>query len=396
LIRISANRIITLSGPVLQNGIIELDNSGYITAVREAVSREEIRSADFFEGMLTPGFVNTHCHLELSRLKGMIGEKKGLGHFIGEINHLRPSCTEEIIRAAGEADRILLKEGVVAAGDIANTSLTVDIKKKSPIEWFTFAETFGFHPSRAVRAIETALSVHHAFKAADLDASVVPHSPYSVSKELFAEIRALEGSASTILSMHNQESEEENLFFRTGEGPILDHISRNLGLDVSHWHPSGKSSLQTVLPELSPALPLLLVHNTCMTPPDAGFLKNSRNTGNTWLVLCPLANLYIEDRIPPVEMFRSEGLQICIGTDSLASNHSLSVLSEIKTLQHYFPAITAVELFTWACMNGACALGMQDRYGSLEVGKKPGILGITSPDPERMSLTQESEVHRLA
>lgn len=396
MVRISATRIITLSGPVLQNGIIELDNSGYITAVREAVSREETRGTDFFEGILTPGFVNTHCHLELSHLHGMIGEEKGLGHFIGEINRLRPSGTEEIIRAAGDADRLLLKEGIVAAGDIANTSLTVDIKKKSPVEWFTFVETFGFHPSRAGRAIDTALSVYHAFRSAGLNASVVPHSPYSVSKELFAAIRSLEGNASTILSMHNQESGGESRFFLTGDGPILDHISRNLGLDVSHWQPSGKSSLQTVLPELSPSLPLLLVHNTCMTAPDVHFLKISRDTGNTWLVLCPLSNLYIENRVPPVELFRSEGLQICIGTDSLASNHSLSVLSEIKTLQHHFPGIPTVELFTWACLNGACALGMKDRYGSLEVGKKPGILGITSPDPETLSLSLESEVHRLA
>jgi aminodeoxyfutalosine deaminase len=396
LARISATRIVTLSGPVIQNGIIELDNSGYITEVREAVSREEIMNADFFGGILTPGFINAHCHLELSHLEGMIGEKRGLGHFIGEVNRLRPSGSGEIARAAGEADRILLKEGIVAAGDIANTALTVDIKKKSAVEWFTFVETFGFNPSRATHAIETALSVYRAHIDAGLNASVVPHSPYSVSKELFAEIRALAGSASTILSMHNQESEGEDLFFRTGGGPILDHISRNLGLDVSHWHPSGKSSLQTVLPELSSSLPLLLVHNTCMTGTDIHFLKNSRDPENTWLVLCPRSNFFIEDRVPPVELFRKEGLQICIGTDSLASNHSLSVLSEIKMLHHHFPAVPTVELFTWACLNGARALGMEDRYGSLEVGKKPGILGITSPDPETLSVTHESEVHRLA
>lgn len=394
--RISASRIFTLSGPVIKDGIIEVDESGYITALRKTSGRVEIRGTDFFEGSLIPGFVNSHCHLELSHLKGIIGEKKGLGHFIGEINRLRPAEKEEIIRAAAQADRDMYDEGIVAAGDISNTSLTVGIKKNSLLEWFTFVETFGFHPSRAKRAIESALSVYQEFRSAGLNVSVVPHSPYSVSNELLSEIGSLEGSASTVLSIHNQESEGESRFFLNGDGPILDHITHNLGLDASHWRPSGRSSFQTILPKLSAKLPLLLVHNTCMTLSDIHFLKESRDLKNTWLVLCPLSNLYIEDRLPPVEFFRSENLQICIGTDSLASNHSLSILSEIKALHQHFPAIPPVELFTWASLNGARALGMDDRLGSLEVGKKPGILGISSPYPESFSLSPESEVHRLA
>jgi cytosine/adenosine deaminase-related metal-dependent hydrolase len=391
--RISASWIFTLSGSSLKNGIIEVDESGYITAIYKPSPSSDFRNTECFNGIIIPGFVNAHCHLELSHLKNRIPVRQGIGRFIGEINKLRVAEEGEIIQAAYDADREMFREGVVAAGDISNTSQTIDIKKGSKIEWLTFVETFGFHPSRAKPAIEMALSIHSQFRAANLSASIVPHSPYSVSNELFGKIAELEGRECSILTMHNQESREENRFFMKGDGPILEHITRNLGLDASHWHPPGKSSLETVLPKLPDTLPLLLVHNTFSTQRDLRFLKEFR--GLTWLVLCPNSNLFIGNQLPPLKLFRSEKMQICVGTDSLASNTGLSVFSEIKTLHHHFPDIPLVELFTWACLNGARALGMSDRYGSLEVGKNPGVLLITQAGLKNGALMPESEVRRL-
>jgi cytosine/adenosine deaminase-related metal-dependent hydrolase len=379
----------------LKDGIIEVDESGTITALSGSHTSSDFRDTEFFEGFIIPGFVNAHCHLELSHLKDSIQQKQGIGRFIGEINKLRAVEEREIMQAADNADSEMYREGIVAAGDISNTSLTIDIKKRSNIEWFTFVETFGFHPSRANQSIETALSIYSRFKAANLSASVVPHSPYSVSNELFRKLSGLEGRECSIISMHNQESMAENRFFLSGDGPVLEHITRNLGLDASHWHPSGKSSLETVLPKLPGTLPLLLVHNTFSTLQDLRFLKEFRGDLATWLVLCPNANLFIEDQLPPVPLFRSEKMQISLGTDSLASNTGLSVFSEIKTLHDHFPGIPAEELFTWACLNGARALGLEDRYGSLEVGKKPGILLVSKVDLKKGTITPDSEVRRL-
>jgi aminodeoxyfutalosine deaminase len=393
--RISASWIYTLSGTPLKNGTIEVDESGYITALYESSPTSDSGSADYFDGVIVPGFVNSHCHLELSHLKDRIPVNQGIGRFVGEINKLRVAEKQEIIHAATDADTKMFRAGIVAAGDISNTAVTIDVKKRSQIEWLTFVETFGFHPSRANLSIETAISVYSQFEAANLPVSIVPHSPYSVSNELFAKIAELKGRECRIITMHNQESREENRFFLRGDGPILDHITRNLGLDASNWVPSGKSSLETVLPRLPESLPLLLVHNTFSTLSDIRFLKEFRGDRPVWLVLCPNSNLFIENQLPPVQLFRSEKMQICLGTDSLASNTELSVFSEIKTLRHYFPDIPMEELFTWACLNGAAALGMDDRYGSLEVGKKPGILLITPADLKNGELMPEGEVHRL-
>jgi aminodeoxyfutalosine deaminase len=394
---ISATRVYTLNGPPVENGIIHLDSNGYIEGISASSGKtQKHEKCEFFEGALIPGFVNAHCHLELSHLKGCIPQKKGLGNFIGEISRLRSASDPVILQAAQAAENEMFRNGIAAVGDISNTVVTLEIKKQSEISWFTFVETFGFMPSRAPKAIGIALSVNALFQSHGLRSSVVPHSPYSVSDELFTEIAKLERNECSILSLHNQESNAENRFFLTGKGPILRHLQHNLGLDTSSWKPSGKNSLETILPKLNATLPLLLVHNTCTTLKDLEFLKEFRGNRNTWLVLCPNSNLFIGNKLPPVNLFRSQHMKICIGTDSLASNTALSILEELKTIQNYFPEIPTEELFEWACLNGAKALGMDDRLGSLETGKKPGIVWVRSLNPGNGYLTPESRVERIA
>ena len=104
-----------------------------------------------------------------------------------------------------------------------------------------------------------------------------------------------------------------------------------------------------------------------------GELSGDRQT-NTFFCLCANANQYIEDVMPPVEMFRKNGCEIVLGTDSLASNWSLSILNEMKTIRRHFPHIALAEMFAWATLNGARALQMDDWLGSFEKGKKPGAV----------------------
>ena len=350
----------------------------------------------FPEGILVPGFVNAHVHLELSHLKGAIAEGTGIGGFIGAINRLRSVPEEEIVKAAREAAEEMYRQGISAAADISNTALTADIKRQSPLEWITLVETFGFHPSRAERALGQALAVWQAFKSAGVRASVVPHAPYSVSDLLFSGVAGLGWEYSNLLSIHNQESEEEDLFFRNGSGAIREHLTSHLGLDVSHWQPTGRSSLESTLPKLAADKPLLLVHNTFTTAADLECIRTLRPGNNTWLVLCPNSNLYIGGSLPPVPLFRQEQVSLCLGTDSLASNHALSVFSEMVTLHRHFPEIPNEELLAMACLNGAHALGLSDRLGSLEPGKQPGLLLITPGPHSRGIFSPGSTITRLA
>jgi cytosine/adenosine deaminase-related metal-dependent hydrolase len=392
----------------MENGFLEVDESGWITSLGLISELPDMKGIEFFEGMLVPGFVNAHVHLELSHLKGKVQPGNGMGHFIGEINRLRATGAEEIFRSAAAAEEEMLRQGIVAAGDIVNTADTLALKKEHRLEWITFVETFGFHPARAEKAIGEARRIRQLFQEAGLTASIVPHSPYSVSRELFLKISSLDREECSILSMHNQESEDEMQFFRTGDGPILEHITNNLGIDASHWRPSGLSPLETVFPLLPEDVPLLLVHNTYTSKNDIHQLKlhpkrrqlkqtasSDETNRSIWMVLCPNSNMYIGNNLPPVELLRSEGMNLCLGTDSLASNEELSIFSEIKTLQRHFPGIPTGELFAWASRNGAQALGINIRYGTFDVGKKPGVLLISAVDLRNGSLLPESRVQRL-
>ncbi len=393
----SASLVYTLAGAPLPQGTVTVDEEGTIIEVSSSENSMAIPGVTHFAGsILVPGFVNAHLHLELSHLGGMIPEGTGIGGFIGAINRLRKAPEEEITGAARKATEEMVRQGISAAGDISNTAITAGVKKESSLEWVTFVESFGFHPSRAERALNTALEVWKAFSTLGLQASVVPHAPYSVSDPLFEAIAALSLEKSSILSMHNQESEAENLFFRSGSGPIREHLIHNLGLDVSHFQPPGASSLKTVLPKLPADKPLLLVHNTHTSAEDLQVIREERRQGNTWLVLCPNSNLYIEGKLPPVALFRNHSLPVCIGTDSLASNHHLSVFLELVTLHRHFPEIPQGELITWASLNGAQALGMGDRLGSLEPGKKPGLVLITPGKGTNTIFDSRSTITRLA
>lgn len=394
--KISATYIFPGNKQPLKNGILVCENDGKILDLTDTGGRlEEEAGLEYYSGILVPGFINAHCHLELSHLKGKVAPKTGLGEFIGNINKLRNQDEENMEKAIEKADKQLFAEGVVAVGDVSNSLLSLETKRKSKVYYHTFAEAFGFHPSRTERAFDFACFVEQMFRENGLSASVVPHSAYSVSAPLFKKISEKAAAEKSLLSIHNQESEAENQFFEYGTGPIAHHLQNNLGLDISHWKPTGKNSPETILENLPSGNQLLLVHNTFANESDVDMLISLRKTENTFLVLCPNSNLCIETKLPDVSLFRNHNLNICLGTDSLASNQKLSVLSEMITLQQHFPEISLEELIRWATFNGARALQTESRFGSFETGKKPGVNLITGADLRNLKLISKCKVKKL-
>ena len=394
--KIASSYIFAGDQPPIKNGILVCEDDGTIIDIidKKETFREEA-GVEFYSGILVPGFINTHCHLELSHLKGKINEHLGIAGFIGKINTLRNEEPENINRSIQVADKKMWAAGISAVGDISNSVLSLETKRQSKIYYHTFVEAFGFHPSRAERAFNHAKKVSAEFRENHIPASIVPHSPYSVSEPLFKAISENASDEKSILCIHNQESKGEAEFFLKGKGPIADHLQFNLGLDTSHWRPAGQTSLSFVISKLPAENQLILVHNTFTQKTDIETLKKKRLPENTFLALCPNSNLYIEDQLPPVNLFKDEGFNICFGTDSLASNHQLSVLSELITVQLNFPDIELMKLFTWATLNGAKALNIEKTFGSFEPGKKPGVNLVSGIDFERMKLTERSKVKRL-
>ena len=384
---LSASVVYPVSSAPLKNGVLVLEADGTVISVwsAEQAKAQGITPVFFEDGILIPGLINTHCHLELSHLLGKIPEHTGLQDFVKQVILNRETEEHVVLEAMYRADVEMYNNGIVAVGDISNTLISRGVKLSSELYYHTFVETMGFDPKKAAVLMEKAKSLRAAFSP--LKATLNPHAPYSVSKELFAEIRRYSAATENLISMHNQETVEENLLFEQKKGAFV-RLYEFLGLDISFFEASGKSSLQSVLPEL-PAGKTLLVHNTFTKEVDVKFAQSLHQ--NLFWCLCPNANLYIEQRLPQVKMLQQAGLKITLGTDSLASNKRLNILAEMKTLQEDAAEKGAIlefeDLLRWGTLNGAEFLGIDARFGSFEPGKKPGINLITGMDENRISAT---------
>lgn len=328
------------------------------------------------DGILSPGFVNAHCHLELSHMKGMIPPHTGLQEFVKQIVALRQVEPEAIQEAIVAAENEMVSNGIVAVGDISNTLDTLEQKAKHHLAYYSFVELYDLDPIRAHDKIIAGIEIQKQFQENCIRASLVPHAPYSVSPRLWTLLS--EHFESHTISMHNQETADENDFFKTKTGSFLGMYERTK-VSLDFFEPTGKSSVQSVLPIFKNATTSILVHNSFTNAEDIEAVKNQMP--NTFWCLCPNANQYIEQTMPPIELLRSEKANIIVGTDSYASNWSLNVLDELKTIQQYHTHIPLAEMLQWATLNGARALQMDKHLGSFEKGKKPGLVLIAGVDP---------------
>lgn len=373
---LSATRIHDGQRFLAPGAALEVSADGAILAVHDQVGQAD----RFFDGILCPGFVNAHCHLELSHLRGCFAPGQGLISFLKQVPFLRGRYSEEDKRKARlAASEEMLRNGIVAVGDIANTGDTADIRAAGSLHIHTFVEALGFTETHAASRFEAALAVYRSLQMPEsgsriVSQSITPHAPYSVSPSLFRLIdEALPGS---IVSIHNQESRAEDEFYRTGSGAVRELLT-HLGIDDNFFRPSGSSSLQTYGNWISPEHPLILVHNTFSAPEDIEWAVN--RFPKLYWCLCPNANLFLEGALPDIAMLRQAGATICLGTDSLASNNELSILSEILVLKERC-SLDWELLLCWATRNGALALGMEAVAGSFCAGMSPGILHISEPE----------------
>lgn len=329
---------------------------------------EDIQS---FEGIISPGFINAHCHLELSHMKGMIPAHSGLQEFVKQIVGLRKVEDTIIQEAIRLAEDEMYNNGIVAVGDICNTVDTLTIKQKHKLAYYSFVELYDLDPTRSDDKINAGLKIQEAFEQNCVRASLVPHAPYSVSFNLWKLLSNYFGAHT--ITMHNQETMDENEFFEKKSGSFLGMYERTK-VSLDFFEATGLSSLQSVLPYFKNAFRSILVHNSFTSASDIKAVQ--KEMPHSFWCLCPNANQYIEKTMPPIELLRANGAEIVIGTDSYASNWSLNILDELKTIQKHNPSIPVSEMLCWATMNGARALQMEKGLGSFEKGKKPGVVLI--------------------
>lgn len=378
--RITSHYLLTPEG-LLRDRIVTVDADGVIADISETTMPDREPALEFYPGIIVPGFVNAHTHLELSHLRGAIAPGGGFTEFVRKMREVRGRFSEDERRAAAEyRDAKMWSEGVSAAGDICNGSETFGVKLCSRIRYHNFAELFGLGADP-----ETARAMRREADAQGLPATVTPHSTYSLGRAAFA--AAVGADANAPLSMHFMESEAEAGLFRR-KGPLWDWYAAQ-GLEPDFLGFGGPA--ERLAAQVPADRAVMLVHNCCVTQRDIDIVMEHFTAPVTW-VLCPGSNRYISGLEPPVGLLRKNRLRIAVGTDSDASNTEISMVRELGLLPGGAPLD---EILGWATLGGAKALGMDGKLGSIEVGKSPGLILLTGVDMDAMSLTESATARRI-
>ncbi len=386
--KIGAELILPVEGEPIRRGIILVNGRGEIIDIQEESKNQRSPDVEYYEGVIVPGFINTHNHLEYSYVKDLIEPGQGLPGFIRSIVQIKQNIPADI-EAIKKADQQMYELGTAAVGDQTNTLITREVKNKSKIFYHSFIEVY--EAISEIYSPETDFQHARAYLAVfDYQGSIVPHAPYSVDPELMRLIANEAFVKKTPVSIHNQETESELDMFMYGKGELFDMFRNTLRPQT--WIPTGTSSLEWFLPFFRDSHNLILVHNTYTKPEDIMFAENMHS--RLYWAMCPGSNLYIENRLPHIPWFQKMGCRICLGTDSYASNTSLSILREMQILQENFE-IKFEDLLKWATINGARALEIDHIFGSLTPGKRPGVVLLQGIDPEKLIITDSVEIKRL-
>jgi len=368
---LTADFVLPISSDPIEEGVVVFNDQEVIEKIG---TREEFPSADLeiHKGVLLPGLINTHCHLELSHMKGLCPTGTKLIPFISTVVKQREFGQEIIQEHIDLQDQAMWDVGIQAVGDISNKADTASCKKTSPISYYTFVELFDMMQPTMTESTITSYRQVFAEQARGKgnEKSFVPHAPYSVTPALFEFINKA-NPENAVLSIHNTETAPENELFRTGKGGFVEFYN-SMGMSLDHFEPPGTNSIDYVLKNLRPKSKNIFVHNTLTSQKD--IVAAHTWSDQVYWASCPNANLYIENNLPDYKLFIDSKAKMTLGTDSLMSNWQLSIWEEIKTIKRYQSYVPLSVLMEWATINGAVALGYEEMMGSFEVGKRPGVV----------------------
>ena len=391
--RIKADLIFPVASEPIENGIFVVgQTSGIIHDILRNAGND-LAFDEYHKGALVPGLVNAHCHLELSHMKGVVPTGTQLIPFITAIVQKRDATQAQIQKAIVAADIEMYRNGIVAVGDISNTANTLQRKNKSKIKYHTFLEMFDFlQDAGAEAAFANYKAVLDGFVVKSGDkVTAVPHAPYSVSARLFQLINAENQHRTGSVSIHNQETLPENELFLHKTGDFVNFY-KGFGITLDGFNATRANAIHHVIEHLDKHKNTLFVHNTISTEADIEAAHTAFQ--HCFWVSCPNANLYIENALPAYQRFTQQNATVCLGTDSLSSNWGLSILEEMKTISKYHSSLSFETLLQWATLNGAKALGYEKEFGTLEIGKAPGI-NLINLDAKTRKLTDRTRIRRL-
>lgn len=368
------------SHAIIENGAVAIQGSKIVDVGLYPTIRNSCPppTHDLGEAVLTPGLVNAHTHLDLTSSADSVQRVPKFTDWVFQIVGKRnPSTIEPSIR---EGVQQSFASGVTTVGDIDGTGGSVQVLRDTPIRKVVFCEVLGFSGDSNATGLARLATYLGAPPVSDalLTPALSPHAPYSTSADIYRQCVASGLSICT----HIAETKEELEFLSSGTGAFVDYLEA-FGISTAGWHPPQATPMQYmktlgVLQKKS-----LLAHCNYLTDADVTILAESGAS----VVFCPRSHHYFYHTEHPVLQLIERGINVAIGTDSLASNWSLSPLDELKFLARTQPCISPETLFDMVTCNGARALGLE-QVGRLETGWQADIIAVKIPNDGRPAIEQ--------
>jgi cytosine/adenosine deaminase-related metal-dependent hydrolase len=374
-----ADALVTGDGAVVGDAAVVVDDGGVIVdfgAAGEVLARHAGVVPERVRGVLLPGLVNAHTHLELSAMRGQVRGGAGFVPWVEQMIGVRAeSRPEEDSEAIEQAVADLEAFGTIAVGEVSNSMSAVQPLARRGFVGRVFHEVFGIERAPLEERVAGLPRIVEErvgeWPTAELVYTPTPHTLYTTHADVVRRLAREARERGSRISLHLAEHAAERRFLEHGDGPIPGWYESRLKLrrDLLEWPGKSPIALADDLGALGPHA--IGVHLTDARPEELELVARR----GAPVVFCPRSNLFIETRLPPLLAARAAGLLPGLGTDSLASNASLDVLAEARALADRFPTVPARDLLQMATWEGARALGRDD-VGRVARGARPGLFAI--------------------
>ena len=381
--------VLPVTAPPIRDGAVLVDDEGRIAAVGTRASMPE--SAQFFElrdAILLPGLVNAHAHPELSTFRGIL-EDLPFHQWIPSLMRCKRGAAltfDDYVTAARWTCIEALRAGVTTMGATEDSGAAVIALRDAKMRGTVYLEAFGPAPDQAEASMTMLIDKVEHFRALASDRitiGVSPHAPYTVSDPLYRAVAQYARGEDLPVAVHAAEAEAEELLLREGLGPFAAGLrSRGIATPVR-----APTTIQLLKQNGIMACQPMLIHAVRMTNDDITLAADAGAT----VAHCPIANARLGHGIAPVVEMRAAGINVALGTDSVASNNRMDMLEEARTAQllqrsrlQSAGALSSGELLRMATIDGARALGIADRAGSLEVGKDADLCVVSLEQPHNV------------
>jgi cytosine/adenosine deaminase-related metal-dependent hydrolase len=359
--------------PLIEDGAVAIEGDTIVAVGKSA----EIRAAhsgevrDLGERVLAPGLINAHCHLDYTRLRGEVEFRGSFTEWILQLvaaKQLHPD--KEYVGGIERGLDWLTRSGTTTIVNIESFPALIDQIPPPKLRVWWCLELMDFNRSEEAKAAATgALEFIAKHSVARGGFGFSPHAPYTASGELYRLCAQYAYGRNIPLTTHLAESEEEDEMMRRGTGHMYDYFTL-AGRDMSDCKRAGPTQLLSEYGVLGPHC--IAAHVNYLTSVEVALLKQS----GTHVVHCPKTHRFFNRGMPPLNIWKAHGINVCLGTDSMASNDNLSMLDEMQTLGQMFPHMSAEEILEFATVNAAKALNQREKLGKIAAGAWADLIAV--------------------